>query len=300
MLILSQARRRAAFTLVELLVVIAIIGILVGLLMPAVQAARESARRMQCTNNLKQLGLAIHNYASTNNDCFPIGSHLNRRHGVFTWMLPYLEQQNLYDTMDLKQPGDNATLARYTPVSVYFCPSCTYQKVYKSAKYDYQEGALTTYQGVGGAIVNRGETYLASGHGKVPNNGIFGMDLIRKKAQIRDGLSNTFAFGEFVHRDISTNANYAIPPGNVRPWISGENGAKASYAFKVVEFALNAPLDRNESSVPFNHLPMGSFHPGGANFCFGDGSVHFLGNSINFSLYESLATINGREAVSPP
>jgi prepilin-type processing-associated H-X9-DG protein len=68
----------------------------------------------------------------------------------------------------------------------------------------------------------------------------------------------------------------------------------------VIEFALNAPLDRNESSVPFNHLPMGSFHPGGANFCFGDGSVHFLTQTINFSLYESLATVNGQEPVSPP
>jgi prepilin-type N-terminal cleavage/methylation domain-containing protein/prepilin-type processing-associated H-X9-DG protein len=293
-------RSRGAFTLVELLVVIAIIGILVALLLPAVQSAREAARRMQCTNNLKQLGLAIHNYASANSEHFPIGSHLNSRHGVFTWMLPYLEQQNLYDTIDTKQATTSSTTALYTPIGAYFCPSCPYQKVYKTAKYDYQKGAITTYQAVGGAVVNRGESFISTSYGKLPNNGMFGLDFIRTMGECRDGLSNSLAFGEFVHRDVTTSASYAQPPGNVRPWISGENGSKASYAFKVCEFAINAPVDRNDNAVPFNHLPMGSYHSGGANFCLGDGSVRFLADSINFNLYESLATVNGLEPVSPP
>jgi prepilin-type N-terminal cleavage/methylation domain-containing protein/prepilin-type processing-associated H-X9-DG protein len=295
----TKTTRRPAFTLVELLVVIAIIGVLVALLLPAVQAAREAARRMQCTNNLKQFGLAIHNYASANNEHFPIGSHLNGRHGVFTWMLPYIEQQAVYDQIDTKQPGSGSSM-RNTPIAAYYCPSCSYQKVYLSPQYDYQRGALTNYQAVGGALVNRGEKITTSTYGNLPNNGMFVLDHVRTMGECRDGLSNSLAFGEFVHRDYTVSASYAQPPGSVRPWILGENGAKASYAFKVCEFAINAPVNRNDNSVPFNHLPFGSFHSGGANFCFGDGSVHFLTQTINFSLYESLATVNGQEPVSPP
>ncbi|MCP4590129.1 MAG: DUF1559 domain-containing protein, partial [bacterium] len=89
------------FTLVELLVVITIIGILIALLLPAVQAAREAARRMQCSNNLKQLGLAVHNYVSIYSEHFPLGCMGYERHGLFTAMLPFLEQDVVHDKLDL-------------------------------------------------------------------------------------------------------------------------------------------------------------------------------------------------------
>jgi prepilin-type N-terminal cleavage/methylation domain-containing protein/prepilin-type processing-associated H-X9-DG protein len=293
----SPSRARRAFTLVELLVVIAIIGILVALLLPAVQAAREAARRMQCTNNLKQLGLAIHNYISRNNETLPTGAQGNNRHGVFTWMLPYLEQQNLYDTIDLSQ-ADKKYLPRNTPIDAYFCPSCSYLKVYKTAQYDYQLGAITTYQGVGGAIVNRGEKVTSTSYGGLPDNGMWLIGHNRTIGECRDGLSNSLMFGEFVHRDVTVTAAYAQPPGNVRPWILGDNGTLGMYALKVCEFQLNAKVDRADNSIGFNHLPFGSFHNGGANFGLGDGSVRFLNETMSFALYESLATVNAGEAAN--
>ena len=113
---------RRAFTLVELLVVIAIIGILIALLLPAVQAARESARRSECTNHLKQLGLALHNYAGTYGEFLPPGSPDSLRHGLFTAMLPFLEHANIHDQIDLEGiPHDDPM--RYTPIAEYTCPS---------------------------------------------------------------------------------------------------------------------------------------------------------------------------------
>ena len=295
----SPLRARHAFTLVELLVVIAIIGVLVALLLPAVQAAREAARRMQCTNNLKQMGLALHNYASGNQENFPIGSNLDAKHGVFTWMLPYIEQQAIYNDLDLKVSG-HGSKHRYTPVPVYHCPSCPFLKVYQNPPLDLQKGAPTTYQGVGGAIVNKGESFTDSGFGKIPDNGFFMLNKNRTIGEVRDGTSNTFAFGEFVHQDKTPGKTYALAPGNVRAWILGENGDKASYAFKVAEQALNARVDRNDSAIAFNHLPFGSFHTGGANFGCADGSVRFISDGINFALYQSLATANAGEPVSMP
>jgi prepilin-type N-terminal cleavage/methylation domain-containing protein/prepilin-type processing-associated H-X9-DG protein len=290
-------RRQTAFTLVELLVVIAIIGILVALLLPAVQAAREAARRMQCTNNLKQMGLAVHNYVALNSETFPTGAQGNNRHGIFTWMLPYLEQQTLYDTIDLTN-ADKTYLPRQTPIAAYFCPSCSYQKVYKTAPYTYQVGAITTYQGVGGALVNRGEKVTTTSYGNLPDNGMWFIGHNRTIGECKDGLSNSLMFGEFVHRDVTVTAAYAQPPGNVRPWILGDNSTLGMYAYKVCEFQLNAKVDRADNSIGFNHLPFGSFHNGGANFGLGDGSVRFLNETMNFQLYESLATVNSGEAAN--
>ena len=104
-----SSNSRIGFTLVELLVVIAIIGILVALLMPAVQAAREAARRISCSNNMKQMGLALKLYDAAHSGYYPVGAAGNSRHGLFTHMLPYIEQGNIHDQLDLKTCGQDST-----------------------------------------------------------------------------------------------------------------------------------------------------------------------------------------------
>ncbi len=294
-------RRSPGFTLVELLVVIAIIGILIALLLPAVQAAREAARRAQCTNHLKQMGLAIHNHMGEYSQRFPIGVAGPGRHGLFTFLLPYLEYQNLFDRIDLDaNPSSSEEL--YTPIAEYFCPSYPGSQVVRNmpSHLSYMNGALTTYQGVCGAIKEGVELVESTGgFGDMPRNGAFGWMEKRRAEDFFDGLSKTLVIGEFVHQDRS--GSYHGPPGNVRGWIRSNNGSGGgSYAFKVAEHPINATVDRANEGVPYNHLPMGSHHPGGANFLFGDGSVHFVPENIEFEVYRGLCTIDGEENASLP
>ncbi len=289
-------RKPNGFTLVELLVVIAIIGILIALLLPAVQSAREAARRMQCSNNLKQMGLACHNYATAHREYFPIGSRASNRHGLFTFMLPYMEQQSLYDQLNLSGDTRQETVNRYHGVATYICPSYPADPIStdKSLPH-YMLGALTTYQGVGGAIVGRGESVKKpTSFGDIPNNGVFGWASQRRIADVRDGLSNTMAIAEFVSRHCTSDGCEGFQ-GQVRPWILGANDSDGSYAFKVVQHPPNSLLSRN--TVPYNHFSMSSVHPGGMNVLFADGSVHFVSENVNFDDYQALATINGGEIV---
>jgi len=306
-----------AFTLVELLVVIAIIGVLVALLLPAVQAAREAARRMHCSNNLKQMGLAVQNYASANGGLFPPGSPGPARHGLFSLMLPYLEQQNVFDNLDLDfnqtstRGNTYQELHRYTLIPAYVCPSYIDPPIIEAntGAIDQMNGALSTYQGVAGTLrIELNEEFRESSWGDLPYNGTFGWEYQRKISQITDGLSNTLAIGEFVHRDVAVGGQFSEPPGSVRPWILGAadgwvlgNGDELGlYAAKSIENPVNANVDRIADGVGFNHLPMGSFHPGGAHFVMGDGSVHLVNDSIDFEVYRSLATCNGGEPVGLP
>ena len=295
--------RQSAFTLVELLVVIAIIGMLVTLLLPAVQAAREAARRTQCSNNLKQLGLAMHSYASAKADVFPPGSPGNLQHGLFTFLLPYLEEQPLYGSLDLEgtvhhNPDERANPARYQLITSYICPAYPEPWVVREqAGAAFQRGALTTYQGVGGAV-RRGGIFTESTFGVFPHNGIFGWGFDRKLRQITDGLSKTLAIGEFVHRDFIEGA-YVAAPGNVRSWILGANSNFGSYALKVAEIVPNTRLDRVADGVPFNHLPMGSFHSQVTHFVLGDGAVMPVANGFGIDIYQAMATANGAEVVGP-
>ena len=146
----------------------------------------------------------------------------------------------------------------------------------------------------------------------MPLNGIFVWAKARGANEVTDGLSNTLAFGEFVHHDITASSPYTAYPGNMRPWMDGSYSSAepggpgdevVSYAMKVLQYPINAPVERNDTGpnpVPFNYLPMGSWHPGGCNFAVADGSVQFLNETISFLTYQRLATCNGGESVQLP
>jgi prepilin-type N-terminal cleavage/methylation domain-containing protein len=253
---------KQAFTLVELLVVIAIIGVLVALLLPAVQAAREAARRAQCSNNLHQMGLGAQNYMSTKRE-LPMGYGRvledvtdTRRNfvktGLFSSILPYMEQQAAYNLQD--RDFYNSSTAYYNDpardhlVETYICPSWPYDRVNQSApaNFEYRLGALVTYAGVAGAI-RSGQTTISSGEGSIPDNGAFTMQKsgpgkfdppigkARGLGEITDGQSNTMLIGEYVH--VNCQFQEVVPedvPGNIRPWyVAGFSDVP--YAMKVLE-----------------------------------------------------------------
>ena len=293
------ARRACGFTLVELLVVIAIIAILIALLLPAIQQVREAARRSQCQNNLKQIGVSIHNNMDSAGKPghFPVGAIDNGKYGLFTTLLPYIEQMSVYKQIDLNgSPGSSSQ--RNTVIALYICPSYPGPALVTTAKQTYMYGALSTYQGVAGAIQNKGEKILTGSFGDIPENGMFGYKWARRVSEILDGLSSTLCVGEFVQQDKDPASDFNGFPGNVRAWILGANDSGyGSYSFKVVKYSINAKLDRTKDNIPFNHLPFGSHHAGGANFMYADGSCHFLDDDLDLTTYKALATCRGREII---
>jgi prepilin-type N-terminal cleavage/methylation domain-containing protein/prepilin-type processing-associated H-X9-DG protein len=316
----------SGFTLVELLVVITIIGILIALLLPAVQAAREAARRAQCTNNLKQIGLAMHNYAATANELFPPGGDRWKagapllRAGLFFHLLSYMEMQPLYSEITTKlntlpstdplnplyfsNPTTDPRNLRMTVIGGYTCPSWSFPLTYDKSPTSGYDGGITTYQGVGGMTYDDPTTMPGAApsiYGTIPNNGMFLIGGARRMSEVKDGLSNTFAVGEFVD---SLGVTGESAPGNVRPWILGAlvpagfpttptttSSHLACYSAKVLYLPINSKIGRS-GGTPFNYLAHSSFHPGGASFLMGDGSVAFISDTISFNLYLALGTVS--------
>ncbi|NLE39980.1 MAG: DUF1559 domain-containing protein [Pirellulaceae bacterium] len=300
----ASVRGIRGFTLVELLVVIAIIGILIALLLPAVQAAREAARRIQCANGMKQMGLALHNYASANGNVFPSGcpdkptGTVYGKPGLFVYLLPYMEQREIFEAFDLNDLTHNHQTYRYAVIPNYICPSWPFdQVVYESTTGTNGIGSLRTYMGVSGRHPllpgENVEIVNCSTRGNMPMNGIFTWARVCPLSEITDGLSRTLALGEFTHIDYE-NGQYADPPGSVRAWLSTST-AHASFSMKTVVYAINTKLDRTTDNVPANWLPFGSFHPGGCHFTMADGSVSFFSDDMEFTVYKAMATMNGQE-----
>lgn len=307
-----------AFTLVELLVVIAIIGILIALLLPAIQSARAAARRTECNNRIRQLQLAALTYADSNQHHLPPGAAGGQKHAIFTYLLPFIEENALYRSIDLKA-GTMATVnvpAAKTVISTYLCPSYSDDTLSTDASVSsYAVGALTLYQAVGGMVDESVTNFTASNYGKLPKNGMYEIQTSTPASKrgvalkkITDGLSKTLAIGEFAHRNTVGTGGLVTFPGNVRIWIAGQSElsdpfAGATYGMKVIaNFNLNAAIDRDTTFGwdLFNYLPFSSLHTNGAHFAMGDGSAHYLNDEIEIRVLRALASRNNGEAVSVP
>lgn len=291
-------QRSSGFTLVELLVVIAIIGILIALLLPAVQAAREAARRSQCSNNLKQLGLALLNYESTHKTLPPIGISSNTL-GWQVLILPFLEQAPLHQQFDFKKncwttPNWQLTI---NPISAYLCPCTpdtneTRDTIHGTidGKYPYSlhyygvagPKGQNTYAGVAYTCPNSGESC-----GGICDQGTAGYPTPVKLASITDGTSNTYVLGECSWREMGryrawTISTYVVTATNV-----------ALLSARNVSLGINAGVTNNA----FNDIGFGSQHPGGCQFAMADGSARFTSETIDHAVYLAIASRNGNEAI---
>ncbi len=287
-------RKSLGFTLVELLVVIAIIGILVGLLLPAVQAAREAARRMQCSNNLKQLGLAAHTYHDAHRN-FPIGQHLfgtltpagASRGLAYNWsyaLLPFIEQTSLYNQFDNRFPvfentiTKNGTLAG-TPLAAFSCPSDKKPPTIDLTTETVRPSATTSYKAVNGAY-NNGYSTIGNAD-PVVFNGTFERDsrAIFGIKNLTDGTSNTIIFAETKWGMNATGRTRTYIYGASDPGSAVASGA-SECSFVNGQTAMNWVITVAVSSA---NRTAGSFHTGGAQFAFGDGSIHFVSENIDHS-----------------
>jgi prepilin-type N-terminal cleavage/methylation domain-containing protein/prepilin-type processing-associated H-X9-DG protein len=292
---------RSGFTLVELLVVIAIVGILLGLLLPAVQAAREASRRSRCANNLKQIGLALQNYHSTYKRFPPLSPLLaSAMKDSISWrviVLNEIEEGNLYNQIKpLSTGGATDWTAREQIVEPYLCPSAP------RPTDDYK---LSHYAGVTGAGLKR-QKLAPKDCGDLYTDGVFVPDGKRlnlplaptKIEKITDGTSKTMAVGErtYIFWDWMRGAFWnGLPPNQICTEAAKNVAYPINSDVRVIGYYVadpNAP-PTGPFTLLLNDLFFGSYHPGGAQFCFADGSVHMLNSDINFSTYQALATIAG-------
>jgi prepilin-type N-terminal cleavage/methylation domain-containing protein/prepilin-type processing-associated H-X9-DG protein len=292
---------RTAFTLVELLVVIAIIGVLIALLLPAVQAAREAARRLHCSNNLKQAGLALHSYESTYG-CFPPDACDDFFHGIWVRMSPYLEQGLLAQQYHFDERADSVyhtDLTTRMPLTVLLCPSC----VTTHNCYAPRNTVWTThYYGNTGPIgvnpaTNQPYPNETTGTYDVASDGIFTYPRGLSVQDVVDGTSKTIAFGE-----IAWDKHLGYREFNRgRQWAASTSGYILLGA-KNHAWPINVGLHSSSSVyVNFNNNgAYGSHHPGGCNMSYCDGSVTFFSEEIEMPLYLGLASRSCGEAVEEP
>jgi len=294
--------RQRAFTLVELLVVIAIIGILIALLLPAVQAAREAARRSQCTNNLKQIGLALHNYHDTykvlpSARCIKyVGTALSgTAWGWGMFILPFIEQQSLHDTISTGNPSLWGALSdpakqpvMQQPLSAFRCPSDIAPEVNTQRTFNYYSQTLScatsNYVGSSSSDIPLGDSPSDAEYA-----GVFQGQQPVPFAKVLDGTSNTVAVGEraWQYRD-NLGARQLAKAAIVYGIASGGGSTAAGIRWGdtlgagVYKLDLNGTSQPDTATIGYNRGEHCYFseHPGGANFVLCDGSVRFVSSTI--------------------
>jgi prepilin-type N-terminal cleavage/methylation domain-containing protein/prepilin-type processing-associated H-X9-DG protein len=294
--------RRSAFTLLELLVVIAIIGVLVALLLPAVQKMRAAADRVQCANNLKQLALATHHYHDVQ-QAFPPGffrapgSWLNVEvYTLFVALLPHLEQDNLYRNWDYDRYGNNLgpypTSTASQVITVAVCPA-DYLPRPPVDQNDMQDSprhwGLVSYGGSAGVRSTAEQT----------KDGVFFEASQVRFADVTDGASNTLLFGERNHWDPTYDRLCPNDQLITNGWWAYAGTAGVLLSAAVPLNFLAPPSATTCEEVKADRLcAFGSRHPGGANFALVDGSVRFLPDTLPLSVLQGLSTRGSGECVA--
>ena len=319
---------RSAFTLVELLVVIAIVGVLTSLLLPAVQAAREAARRTSCLNNLRQIGIALHNYHGAYKR-FPPSAILPPGKKVDDWsaqarLLPFLEEENLENLIDWKLPYKAAPAVSRVRVATYLCPS-------EIRDEERPDGALTHYPLNYG--INLGTWFVYDPNTRLGGDGFAHPNSRTRFSTLRDGSSKTLAFAEFKAwnpylRDgadpsapeaaiPATPADVVALGGNFKrnsghtEWVDGrahQTGFTATFppntkviftsAAGVFDVDFNSSREgKTIDQITYAVVTSRSYHPGGVQVVFADGSGHFIDEAIDVLTWRALATREGGEVV---